>query len=91
MLIVKNYDGKAVVWCGVGLCSTEEAFLIPTQLPRVRIPARRDFFSLLLSLWTVLRLHPIGFHNAVSSDIQSYVQQKGHASKGMTMEKVRYP
>ena len=33
---------------------TEEAFLLPTQHPRVP----RDFFSLLLSWWTVLRSNP---------------------------------
>ena len=43
-----------------GLHSKEVAFLLPTQKPRVRIESRlrRDFFSLLLSLITVLRLSP---------------------------------
>ena len=40
------------------LCSTEVAFLLPTQQPLVWIPARPKFFSLLLSLWTVMRSNP---------------------------------
>ena len=44
---------------GGGLCSTEEAFLLPTQQPPFQIPAMsRFFFSFLLSLCTVSRLMP---------------------------------
>ena len=48
------------------LHSTEEAFLLPNQLPRVRILAPSRFFSLLLSMWTVLILNPFSAKQLIS-------------------------
>ena len=42
----------------MGLRSTKEAFLLHTQQPQVQIPAPPRFFSLQISLWTVLRSNP---------------------------------
>ena len=43
---------------GVGMHSTEEPFLLPAQQPGFESWLRQDFFSLLLSLSTILRLNP---------------------------------
>ena len=52
---------------GGELRTTEEAFLLPSQQPRVWILL--EFISFLLSSWAVLRLNPMDFTNAVSGDI----------------------
>ena len=50
-----------------GLCSKEEAFLLSTEQPGVRISALpRFFFSLLHSLWTVCRSNPSSAKQLIS-------------------------
>ena len=60
--------GRRHRWSGGGLHSTDVAFLLPTQQPRVRIPARprQYFLSLLLRLWTVVRPNPFSAKQWIS-------------------------
>ena len=52
--MLANYFVSKLAHMKRGLRSTEEAFLLPTQQTWIR----QVFFSLLLSLWTVLRSDP---------------------------------